>query len=200
MARKALIVDSLPDVWGDRWDVREYRHTDHGFAVALGWPASMPRGRGGSGGPKVIVSDPLLTYLHRHRRHPTTMTLPIGATAIKRLRRLLGLSSQVAAAEWWQTRIVDLADMTVSDFAAKHGVSTGAASLARSAFLGPRIRPAGWWQAPDVALIINSDLPRAQVADELDISIGAVGRMRWMLRTARARREALKSRPTAPEP
>lgn len=53
MARRAIIVDEIADVSGCRWDIRAYRATEHGFAIAFGWPSDQPRGPGG-GGPWVV--------------------------------------------------------------------------------------------------------------------------------------------------
>jgi transposase len=183
MARKATIIGAESDIWDDRWDVREYRTTDHGFAVVLGWPAAQPRGRDGSGGPKVIITAQLASHMEAHRRIPLALHLPIGATAIKRVRRLLGHHRQIDAAAWWDERVTDLSDLTIGAFANRHMVSVGAASTARSALLGPKLRPAGWWRAPDIAAIILSNRPRAEKADLLGLSAGAVGRLRWVLKS-----------------
>lgn len=182
MARQATIVDQIKDLWGDEWDVREYRHTDHGFRVALGWPAGTPRGAGGAGGPRAILTEPLVIYLASLRDTPQDIRLPIGRTTLQRLRRTLGHHWRIDRAAWWETRVEDLSDLSLTAFAAKHGVSIAAASHARNALFGAMTRPAGWWRAPDVVEIILSDRPRAVVAETLDISIGTVGRLRWLLR------------------
>lgn len=170
MARQATIVDRIDDVFGDQWDVREYRDTDHGFAVALGWPSGAQRGAGGAGGPRIIVTRPLAEYLTSLRQTPRMIRLPIGRTAIKRLRRLLGHHWQIDRAAWWDDRVTDLADMTIEQFCAAHDVSAGAVVNARHALFGRTLRPAGWWRDPDIASILLSDRPTAMIADNLDIS------------------------------
>ncbi|ACL57919.1 hypothetical protein [Methylobacterium nodulans] len=113
--------------------------------------------------------------------------LPIGASTIKRIRRLLGHHYIADHAAWWEARAEDLADLTIEAFAARHGCSVGGASQARAALFGPSLRPAGWWRAPDVAAVILADRPRADIADDLGISVGTVGRLRWMLQQDRRR-------------
>lgn len=182
MARHATIVDRIKDLWGDEWDVREYRPTGHGFPVALGWPTGVPRGRGGSGGPRAVLTEPVVIYLAGLRDSPQDIRLPIGRTTLKRLRRALGHHWRVDRAAWWEARVEDLSDLTLTAFAAKHGVSVASASHARSALYGRMIRAPGWWQAPDVVEIILSDMPRAVIAEQLDVSVGTIGRLRWLLR------------------
>lgn len=182
MARKATIVDQIKDYWGDEWDVREYRRTDHGFRIALGWPAGIPRGAGGAGGPRAILTEPVVAYLADLRDAPQGIRLPIGRTTLGRLRRTLGHHWRIDRAAWWESRVEDLSDLPLTAFAVKHGVSIAAASYARSALFGAATRPAGWWRAPDVTEIILSDMPRAVVAESLDVSVGTIGRLRWLLR------------------
>lgn len=181
MARVAQIIDKIEDVWSDEWDVREYRPTTHGFAVAFGWPNGVPRGAGGAGGPRVIVSPQLAQHFEAHRLAPINLALPIGNNTIKRIRRLMGHHRHIDGAAWWEQRVADLADLTIDQFAKRHGVSTGAAANARHAFFGHKLRPAGWWQQEDVRAVLSSDLPRSEIADALDVSVGSVGRLRWQL-------------------
>ncbi|WP_043748989.1 hypothetical protein [Methylobacterium nodulans] len=72
-------------------------------------------------------------------------------------------------------------DLTLEAFAVRHGCSVGGTSKARTALFGPSLRPAGWWRAPDVAAVILADRPRADIADDLGVSVGTVGRLRWVL-------------------
>jgi len=182
MARRATIIDLITDAFGDEWDVREYRPTMHGFDLAFGWPADQLRGPGQAGGPRAILTEDLVLYLAAHRDRPKDIQLPVGRTAIKRLRRILGHHWQIDRAAWWEARVDDLSDLTIEDFCRRHGVSAGAAVNARHALFGPALRPPGWWKSPDIAAIIISDRPRAQVAEELGISVGSLGRLRWQLK------------------
>lgn len=186
MARVAQIIGTTLDIWGDEWDVRERRETAYGFSVTIGWPHSLPRGKAGTGGPRVIVTPDLAAHLQAVRDRPGAHGLPIGNTAVKRLRRLLGLDWRDDRAAWWAARADDLADLTVEEFGRRHGASAGAIINARHALFGPTLRPAGWWRAPDVQEIIHADRPRVLVAEELGISVGSLGRLRYVLRARAA--------------
>lgn len=185
MARHATVIGEIADVWGDVWDVREYRPTPHGFPVAFGWPNGIPRGAGGSGGPRVIVTTELARHFEAHRLAPIHLAVPIGNTAVKRIRRLLGHHRQIDSAAWWEDRSSDLADLTIDQFAKRHSVSMGAVANARHALFGHNLRPAGWWRQKDIVTILLSDAPRSDIADALEISVGSVGRLRWWLTSGR---------------
>ena len=167
----------------------EARPTVHGFDVLLGRPAGHTANSGGSarirGGPRVIVTPELHRYLETRRYPVRGVHLPVGRNAVKRLRHLLGLNWLADHAAWWEARSDDLADLTLEAFADRHGVSPTVAVTARLAIFGPRRRPAGWWRAPDVAARLLADpvtATRAEVAADLGISVGAVGRLRWVLK------------------
>lgn len=166
------------DVWGDVWDVRERRPTDHGFDLSLGWPQGVPRGRGGAGSPRAIVTTDVAAYLETQRHTPAQIRLPCGRTAIKRLRRLLGHDWRADREGWWSERIDDLATMTTDEFAHKHDISAGAVSVNRQALLGRRCREAGWWRDDAVRAILLSDAPITSIADDFDIAVGSVRRLR----------------------
>lgn len=183
MARQSTIIGSAIDIWGYKWDVREDRKTAHGWPVRIGWPAGEPRGKAGAGGPRIIVTPQLAAHLESVRAAPGGHGLPIGMTALKRLRRLLGHHRQIDRAEWWSDRAGDLADLTIEAFAARHQVGAGAVLNARHALFGPVLRPAGWWRAPDIAQLILADLPIATIADEFGLSASTVRRLRHELRS-----------------
>lgn len=185
MARKATIIDRITDTFGDDWDVREYRATSHSFDIAFGWPAGQLRGAGQAGGMRAILTDDLVIYLATHRDNPARMRLPIGRTTLKRLRRILGHHWQIDRASWWEARVADLSDLTVEQFCDRHHVSAGAVVNARHALYGPKLKPAAWWQADDVAELIVSNRPRAEIAEELGISVGSLGRLRWQIKELR---------------
>lgn len=182
LARKATIVGEVVDAFGDPWDVREFRPTAHGFDVAFGWPTGQLRGQGQAGGPRAILTEDMVVYLASHRDTPKDIRLPIGNTTLKRLRRILGHHWRIDRSAWWEARVEDLSDLTIEQFAAKHGVSFGAVVNARHALYGPQLRPAGWWRAADAAVLILGAGPRAEIAEALGISVGSLGRLRWLLR------------------
>lgn len=136
MARKANIIGSTKDIFGDLWDVREELPTDHGFNLLIGWPQAAPRGPGGGGGPRAIITEELASYLERYRHNPKDIDLPIGKSAIKRLRRLLGHHYRHDRNLWWDERFEDLISLTIEEFAKKHNVSTGAVSQWRAKLVG----------------------------------------------------------------
>lgn len=182
----ARIIDSVTDAFGDAWEVREWRPTTHGFDIAFGWPTGERRGTGGVGGARVVLTAPLADYLDQTRMRPIEMRLPIGRSTIKRLRRILGHHWLVDRAAWWESCAEDLSDMTIEEFCAKHDVSPGAVVNARHALFGPVLRAAGWWRSPDIAGILTSDRPRSEIAEDLGISVGSVGRLRWMIKEPKA--------------
>ena len=138
--------------------------TAHGWPLRLGWPVGLPRGRGGSGGVRVILTRELAAYLEAHRMTPGAMALPCGRGAIKRLRALLGMDWRTDNETWWLDRLDDLADLSGVEFARRHGVSSAAVSHAHKACFGSRLRPAGWWRDPVVVSILTSDHPHASRA------------------------------------
>lgn len=128
MARKALIIGCATDWQGVAWDVRERRPTRHGFDVLIGWPAGEPRGRAGRGVATILTVE-LAHYLGQTRLRD--IDLPIGLTAARRLRRVIGLAWSWD--EWWAKRREDLLSLTLEAFCARHGCSMGAASQRRAA-------------------------------------------------------------------
>ncbi|MFE1598157.1 hypothetical protein [Methylobacterium sp. ID0610] len=139
----------------------------------------------------MIVTPELAQHMERFRaaggaRGGAVLGLPLGATSIKRIRRLLGHHYIADRAAWWEAQAADLADLTIDAFAARHGCSVGSVSQARAALFGASLRPAGWWRAPDVAALILADRPRADIADQLGVSVGSLGRLRWALRASAA--------------
>lgn len=182
MARRATIIGTTTDFEGSLWDVRESRNTKHGFSLLFGWPSGR-RGPGW-GGPRLIPTQDLLAYFAavRLRRDGAIYDLPAAATTIKRIRRLLGLDYYCDNAEWWLDRLEDLSSMSGVRFSQVHGVEQSMVSEMHTRFLGKRNREPNWWREEPNAELLKSDLPRAYVADRLGISIGAVGRLRWILR------------------
>lgn len=127
MAREATIIGEATDYAGQQWVVRERRPTGHGWDILVGWPEDAERGRGGRG-VAVIITAELAQYLTVTRRRD--MVLPIGATAISRMRREIGVSWSWD--DWWEQRRDDLLSMTLEVFCLRHGCSMGAASQRRA--------------------------------------------------------------------
>ncbi len=184
MARQASIIGQIEDIDGVLYDVRERRPTEYGWDICLGWPKGVVRGKGGAGGPRVILTHNLVAYLDEQKAATSRINLPIGITAIKRLKRLLGFNWSQDRAKWWEDRSDDLASLTMAQFAERHGVSIGAVATARQAMFGNTLRPAGWWLENEILLMLIGELPRALVAERLDVSLGSVGRLRHVARKA----------------
>jgi len=187
MGRHAKIIDRIQDAWGDWWDVREYRQRKGCITVALGWPANQPRGRGGCGGVRAIITPELKTLLERRREDRPWPKLAIGKCAHQRLRRILGIDGYIERQAWWLSRIDDLLSLTQEAFAAKHGVSTSRVSQVVVTMFGRRIRPAGWWRADPAASLLLGTAPIAYVADRLHTTVSAATKARWLLRRERWR-------------
>lgn len=122
--REESAIGNARDVFGDDWLVRERRDSGHGWLIEIGWPVASD----GPQGVQIICTNPLADYLRNTRLK--NVDLPIGKTAVKRLRKNLEL--YWSWDEWWAKRKGDLRSMTLEAFCAKHGCSVGAASQRRS--------------------------------------------------------------------
>ena len=174
-------VDAAVDAWGDPWRLEEARPTCHGFEVWLGRPVpqSGPMGRA------VIVTAELAAYFEAMRVSPGAMTLPIGATAIKRVRRVLGHHRIQDRETWWLDRLEDLHELKTEDFCARHQVSAGAVSQARQAYLGEhRARRANWWREAEMRGLLLSSCPSSWVAQQMGLAAATVRKYRAALAVA----------------
>lgn len=183
MAREATIIGQITDFFDDLWDIREGRPTPHGWDLLLGWPCGIPRGRGGSGGPRVILTKEVAGYLETVRDSPQKAELPCGRTTIKRLRKLLGHSWFEDNQLWWLDHLDDLASLTTTDFSKKYSKSTGAVSQNRAVLVGNRTRSAGWWAEPTTAEVLVQK-PTEIAADILKIAPVSVRRYRAKLKVS----------------
>lgn len=184
MTREATIIGQIKDIDNVTYDIREKRPTTHGWDLCLGWPTGIQRGKGGGGGPRVILTTDLVEYLKMEKSSTKRIDLPIGKTSIARLRRLLGMNWQSDRAQWWEDRVDDLASLTLTQFSKRHQVSTGATCTARQSIFGSTQRPEGWWLEYEILTLLAGDSPRIHIADQLDVSLGSVGRLRHLVRKA----------------
>ena len=172
-------MNAITDIDGREWVIREVRDTEHLFPVYLGRPVREP----GPAGATVILTRELADYILSHRRDRIdSLALPIGAAVIKTLRSRLGINRQADARRWWDERADDLRTLTLTEFAARHGVSIAAASREHARRFGRINRPDGWWASGPEAEIILCDVSAADVAEQLGVAEG----------TVRSRRAALK--------
>lgn len=173
---------TVNDHWGDRWAVYDSRPTPHGFPILLGRPLGQgPLNR--TGGNRVILTAPLVAYLESRRCRRGGIELPIGGTALKRLRGVLGHNIYEDVAGWWEAHADELADLTHAEFAARHGFTVTRVAQVHRAMFGRRNRSAGWWRQGEARDLLLSDRPRAEVAFRLGVSVGSVGRLRYQLRS-----------------
>lgn len=189
-ARTATIIGSRNDVFGCRWDVRELRPTNHGFQLAIGWPIRHGERMSGKGygGPRIIPTRALYRYWRKCQlaRDGSIYDLPASRRALQRVRRILGFNFYSANRRWWEDRLCDLSTLTGAEFARLHDVCESDVSLAYKEIFGSRNRPRFWWREQEVASLLLSDTPHYQIAETLDISVGASRRLRHMLIAERA--------------
>lgn len=169
---------TVTDIFGEQWKVLQTLPSAHGFDVYLGVP--YPQRRGGA---TIIATEGVMEYVQK--TPPRDVSLPVGRGAVKRLRKLLdspAVSRIKTGRAWWEARLDDLCELTLDDFAERHGVSVVAAFKWRKELVGLTLRPPGWWREGTARDLLISDAPRAEVAAKLGISVGSVGRLRWRLR------------------
>lgn len=126
MGREAQIIGHTVDIFNVEWDVREKRKAN-GFDVKIGWPTLENRGRGGRG-VGIILTQKLAEYLLATRLKD--VDLPISNTAVKRLRKKLGI--RWSWETYWIDKKDDLLKMSLSKFCDKYDCSIGAASQRRA--------------------------------------------------------------------
>lgn len=165
------------DAWGDPWLVMDSRPTNHGFELFLGRPSDFR----GPMGAAVIITPDLAEHFERHRRLPQSLDLPLSKTSVTKIRAVLGHHRYQDAEIWWFERVADLERLTIADFCAKHRVSAGAVSQARTALVGPKQRPANWWQSPAMKELLYSKQPTAWIALQTGLSAVSVRKYRSKL-------------------
>jgi hypothetical protein len=171
----------VEDFFGVLWDVSESRATAHGFEVFLGRPANL-KGVRSAGRSHVILTPPLVRYFARLRMQPGQANLPIGLSAISKLRAQLGFHIEKDIRCWWESRKNDLATLSGTEFAAKHGKSPHAALYTHRILFGNRIKPRFWWKAADAQALLFSGEPDAKIAAKLGIAESSVRRLRSQAR------------------
>jgi len=166
------------DAFGAWWDISEFRGTSHGFDVILGWPSGKRRGTGGCGRPRVVLTKPLVEHLERFRMNPGKADLPLGWSAIRRIREKLDHHIRKDIRRWWESRGKDLAALSGFKFAKKHGKSPQAAHRTVRILLENRHKQKMWWTSPDVLAVLASERPDAEVAAALGVNPNSLRRLR----------------------
>ena len=108
--------DHVEDLFGALWRVTHAEATEHGFELLRGVRV------GTKGSPAVIQTSALAEHLVRHRLAPRLLALPLGESAIGRLRRRLDQDWTRENRAWWEERRGDLERLSPAEFAARHGV------------------------------------------------------------------------------
>jgi hypothetical protein len=155
MPWKRQTPDRVKVVDGTWVEVAEYRGTDHGFDVILGWPEGKKKGRAGGGRSQVILTVPLARYLEMFRMKPGRMDLSLGCSAIRKLRERLGHHIREDIRRWWEERRDDLAHLSGYAFAVKHGKTASGVHYTHRVLFGKRHRTPNWWKVPDVRAIFR---------------------------------------------
>jgi len=186
MGHHAKIIAYIRDAFDDRWDVREFRDTEHDFAIAFGWPSGFPRGRGGVGGPRTILTEPLVKHLEGVRYELTPIpaaNLPLGRQQIKRVRKMLGHDRKADRRAWWVANLESLQPSdTLKDLAVSHGISPSAAELMWLSLHGQtRGHKPAWFREPAITEKIISGLPVSFIAQDLDRTCDDICRARYVL-------------------
>lgn len=172
--------DSRPTVrdhWDDPWIVDEMRPTDHGWPLYLGRPLPLTRG-----GRRAILTTDFVRYLESVRYRRGECRIPLGKLATGRVRKLLGFNMYDDLADWWDQHAEEIASTPLIEFARKYNFTPSRVSQISVAMFGSSRRPSGWWREDPARSLLIGDHPRQVVAEQLEISIGAVGRLRWVLR------------------
>lgn len=101
--RSKKILCQYVDVLGQTWHVTESRPTEHGWSILSGYPEiNGGLAKGIKGPARVILTRELCSYLEEFRMKRGKVRLPLGSTAICKLRCKLGMNYWNDCKEWWK--------------------------------------------------------------------------------------------------
>jgi hypothetical protein len=153
--------------------------------VELGWQADNVPGPGvQSGRARVIPTPSLANYLRQTAF--AAVDLPLSQATVSHLRVALGADKRSQYRQRWQAREADIDNLSVREFAQRHGVSLAATYTHFSASQdrrGRKNRPAGWWKQPEIAVQLLS-LSCSEAAQRFGIRPATVACYRRKLRQA----------------
>ena len=165
----------MKDYKGIEWTVREEIPTKHGFTLYFGRPEDSPRGYR-----TCIITPELADYLSAAERiRLVDIDLPIGRTALKRLRAELGISWFAAREAWWREKEEDLRTLTLDQFAKKYGVRPSAVSMRLDSLNIDKPRHTGRPLTPELDKEIKEKIGSSsdvQLAKELNVGVSSVRR------------------------
>ncbi len=159
------------DVDGSLWNVHEARATKYGFDLLFGFVANTRiTGKAAQRKPRLIATYELVAHWEAHRcEERVIFDLPANRTAIKKLRRKLGLNFYKDRRALWQRRIDDLKTLNMHQFAERYNVDCVVAEDWRYRLVGRVARPAGWWKDPAVLEVLQSSLSTKEIAEKLNL-------------------------------
>jgi hypothetical protein len=176
---KYPIIGEITDVDGRLWWVRQIRETKHGFDLYFGTPASRalfyPTGL-----PAIIATQDLLDYweANKTRQDKTLFDLPAGRTTLKRVRQRYGFHVVIDKDDFFREHIDDLRILSITQFAAKHGLNPCVVAQARIKTIGRTARQVGWWREPRVINILLSRLTLREMGEKLGVGTSQAWRLR----------------------
>lgn len=171
----------IRDIYNHRWAVREFRETKHGFPIAFGYRLE-DWGLPSLGGSWIIITHPLRRYLESIRMRPSDADLPIGVTALTRLRRDLGHHHERDMLRFYKHHRRDLRKMTDKEFGAKFGIEEGAVRRYRQKHFGRKARQPGWYNTPEIRDLFLGGESTAELVSRFKIGESNVYRIRRKLR------------------
>jgi hypothetical protein len=172
----------IRDYSGHPWRVTEARPTVHGWTIYLGRPLRED-GTCIRQGATAIPTPELRDQLAATVQRPTETDLPLSPPAVRRLRRMLGLTWRAHRRQWWEEREGELLALTEDGFAAKHGVSQSAVSLELQK-CDRRRRSQRRLDDPGFAELLQLEISHAELARILDVSRPTARRWREKLASA----------------
>src|SRR4051794_25220895 len=108
---------------------------------------------------------------------------------MQRLRKDLGISHQSAVAQWWESRIEDMLDLSCVEFAARHNVCADSVSIWRDRFQLPPLEHADAWylEPANYALLTSESEPILSIARRFNRSVKTI----WQIPSVLCRRHCL---------
>ena len=116
--------ETVRDVHGVLWDVREVRRTHHDFDLLFGRLASMREAKYGTRGPKQLIATPALVAFWKARNASAqdNFDFPVSRKVITRLRTRLGFGMRLENRKFWSQRLTELKELSIAELATRYHV------------------------------------------------------------------------------